>query len=109
MPHSDASSSLSTIPTIKPHPPLNTTHSLVQAHRFNTPKSTRAITEPTGSIDAAIINIITSRSPNSHRIHKLLRTKANPVRKSFSKAHAEVFERAYSKERKRVMTEMEDA
>jgi hypothetical protein len=107
MPHSDASSRLSSVPSIKP-PPLNPTHSLVQAHRFTTPKSTRATTEP-GGIDAAIISIITSRSPNSHRIHKLLRIKATPQRNSVSKAHAEVFERAYSKERRRVMTEMEDA
>lgn len=109
MPRSDASSRLSSVPSIKPHPPLISTHSLVQAHRFSTPKSTRAITEPARSIDPAIINIISSRSPNSHRLHKLLKMRPTPERKSVSKTQAEVFERAYSKERKRVMTEMEDA
>lgn len=109
MHHSDASSRLSSVSRIKPHPPLNTTHSLVQAHRFSTPKSTRIITEPAGTIDLAIINIISSRSPNSHRLHKLLRMRPTPERKIVNKAQTEVFERAYSKERKRVMTEMKEA
>lgn len=67
---------------------MQTTHSYINAHRHIIPRSTRANTEPAGGIDAAIIGIITSQSPKSNRMHKLLRRKGAPERRRSSKAQA---------------------
>jgi hypothetical protein len=89
---------------------MQSTHTYIEAHRFITPHSTRANTEPTGGIDSAIMGIISSRSPHSHRIHKLLRGKATSERKGkVTTAQAELFDRVYFRERKRVLTEVEEA
>jgi len=88
---------------------MQTAHSYIDAHRHITPRSTRASTEPAGGIDAAIIGIITSKSPHSTRMHKLLRMKGAPQRSKSSKAQAELFDRIYDRERKRMLSEVECA
>lgn len=85
---------------------MQTTQSYIEAHRFITPRSTRAHTEPNHNIDSNLIGIMNEKTPN--RIEKLLRTKGisspDRKRKSSVKYQAELFDKAYFRERERVIT-----
>jgi hypothetical protein len=55
---------------------LQTTQSYIEAHRYITPRSTRAFTEPSHNIDSNLMGIINDKAPN--RMEKLLRKKGIP-------------------------------
>lgn len=95
-------------PRARPLPSMQATHSYIEAHRLITPKSTRARTEPSG-IDRALVGLIGSLAPQSQRLQKLLAGRPAGERRSRSLAQAELFERVYLRERKRMLSEVERA